>query len=339
MAAPYRPPGVILMSGDYYVRPVGFDDSLTFDFLKLTLIVKEYELISEEGEIVINGITFDTKRPIQLVEGDNIIFGVNPTTNQITIDTKMQGDPGLVGTKMVNEKTIGQGKVLSFDERTNKLIYIDITQMVEDVVNEILDEVVSSTVQEAITKVINTVIPNAVNDKVNEIVQGVVNTTVENVVPEIVDEKVNKLVPITVENSLNQQLPPAVEEKVNQILPTMVNDKVEETVNNIVPEVVNPAVSLAVNEAVPKAVQEAIDALPKEKLISKEIPIGDVDGNNTVFQISEIPIEESEYVYVNGVLQEDGKDEDYIISGSIITFTYAPPINAKIRVSYKVKIQ
>ena len=62
--------------------------------------------------------------------------------------------------------------------------------------------------------------------------------------------------------------------------------------------------------------------------------IGTVDGVNKVFQIPEDIVPDSEEVFVNGLLMDKGPDNDYVISGRTITFNEAPPVGAKILVSY-----
>jgi len=67
--------------------------------------------------------------------------------------------------------------------------------------------------------------------------------------------------------------------------------------------------------------------------IDKEKPIGIANDDNKVFELVSEPIENSEHVYLNGLLQDAG--EDYIISGKYIIFTESPMINSKIRCSYR----
>lgn len=69
-----------------------------------------------------------------------------------------------------------------------------------------------------------------------------------------------------------------------------------------------------------------------QNIISKEIPIGEVDGLNSIFILSNELVENSEHVYLNGLLQDEG--EDYNITGKIITFEEAPHQGSKIRCSY-----
>lgn len=67
--------------------------------------------------------------------------------------------------------------------------------------------------------------------------------------------------------------------------------------------------------------------------VDKEIPLGLIDNNNKVFRLSKTPIENSEHVFLNGLLQDI--DEDYIVMDNYLIFTDSPPINSKIRCSYR----
>ena len=70
--------------------------------------------------------------------------------------------------------------------------------------------------------------------------------------------------------------------------------------------------------------------------VDKETPSGAINGTNAVFTLAFTPIAGSEYVYLNGVLQQAGAGNDYTISGSTITFlTYIPATGNTIQVSYR----
>jgi hypothetical protein len=69
--------------------------------------------------------------------------------------------------------------------------------------------------------------------------------------------------------------------------------------------------------------------------VDKEIPSGDVDGINTIFILSSNPIPGSDHLYLNGLLQDEGINEDYTIFDNIITFNVAPLSNMKLRCSYR----
>lgn len=66
--------------------------------------------------------------------------------------------------------------------------------------------------------------------------------------------------------------------------------------------------------------------------INKETPIGDIDGVNKIFFLSFLPINNTEHLYLNGILQDD--DGDYIIDGYEIEFIEAPSPDSKIKCSY-----
>ena len=66
----------------------------------------------------------------------------------------------------------------------------------------------------------------------------------------------------------------------------------------------------------------------------KEMLSGPIDGINKIFTLQYPPIEGSEHIYLNGLLQESGIHGDYIISGSTITFKEAIPANANLRGTY-----
>ena len=68
------------------------------------------------------------------------------------------------------------------------------------------------------------------------------------------------------------------------------------------------------------------------KQIDKEVPFGLVNGSNTIFILNFTPIENSEHVYLNGLLQDY---DDYQISGNTLNFI-SPPFNgSKIKCSYR----
>jgi hypothetical protein len=76
------------------------------------------------------------------------------------------------------------------------------------------------------------------------------------------------------------------------------------------------------------------DYTPIKIFKDKEIPSGSIDGINKIFTLRYSPIENSEHVYINGLLQESGINNDYTISDSIITFKEAPLQNVKLRCTY-----
>lgn len=74
------------------------------------------------------------------------------------------------------------------------------------------------------------------------------------------------------------------------------------------------------------------DSSPIKIFKDKEQPSGSINGTNTVFTLKYTPVEESEHIYLNGVLQENGGD--YNISSSVITFIDAPLSTMKLRCTY-----
>lgn len=69
--------------------------------------------------------------------------------------------------------------------------------------------------------------------------------------------------------------------------------------------------------------------------IDKETPMGSVNGINTTFLLSSNPTPGSEHLYLNGLLQDVGNEEDYTINNNIITFNQPPLTGMKIRCSYR----
>jgi hypothetical protein len=76
------------------------------------------------------------------------------------------------------------------------------------------------------------------------------------------------------------------------------------------------------------------DETPVKVFKDKEIPSGSINGTNTIFILQNLPVEGSEHLYLNGVLQESGEGNDYAISDSTITFKEAPPTDMKLRCTY-----
>jgi len=79
-----------------------------------------------------------------------------------------------------------------------------------------------------------------------------------------------------------------------------------------------------------------VDVAGIGRLVVREIPTGPIDGTNTSFTLAYEPVNGQESVFVNGTLMDP--TEDYVLVPSTgtgtITFTYAPPEGAKVRVTY-----
>ena len=68
--------------------------------------------------------------------------------------------------------------------------------------------------------------------------------------------------------------------------------------------------------------------------VNREQPSGSINGTNTVFVVQYTPLEGTESVFLNGILQEPGSGNDYAISNDTITFADAPVSGDRIRVTY-----
>jgi hypothetical protein len=68
--------------------------------------------------------------------------------------------------------------------------------------------------------------------------------------------------------------------------------------------------------------------------IFKEIPSGSIDGINFMYELTHTPLEGSDHVYLNGLLQREGDDYDYTISGNQIFFILPPYEDSLIACTY-----
>lgn len=69
--------------------------------------------------------------------------------------------------------------------------------------------------------------------------------------------------------------------------------------------------------------------------MDKEVPSGTINGVNKTFVLSKTPTSGSDHVYLNGILQDEGINHDYTISGKTITFNLAPSNKSRIKCSYR----
>jgi len=69
--------------------------------------------------------------------------------------------------------------------------------------------------------------------------------------------------------------------------------------------------------------------------VDKEVPTGDINDVNTVFTLANTPAAGSDHWYLNGVLQNEGASNDYVLSGDTATFAVAPPEGSILLVSYR----
>ena len=72
-------------------------------------------------------------------------------------------------------------------------------------------------------------------------------------------------------------------------------------------------------------------------MVNKETPTGSINGTNNVFILAHVPVDNSEHVYLNGLLQDSDYGSDYTMDGNKITFVQAPFQGSKIRCTYTVK--
>lgn len=72
------------------------------------------------------------------------------------------------------------------------------------------------------------------------------------------------------------------------------------------------------------------------EFIDKEKPYGLINGINNIFELNNPPIPNSEYVFLNGILQDNGYDADYILDKKKIIFNQPPLENMKVICSYKI---
>jgi len=72
-------------------------------------------------------------------------------------------------------------------------------------------------------------------------------------------------------------------------------------------------------------------------MVNKETPAGSINGTNNVFVLTRVPVDNSEHVYLNGLLQDSDYGADYTMDGNMITFVQAPFQGSKIRCTYMVK--
>ena len=68
--------------------------------------------------------------------------------------------------------------------------------------------------------------------------------------------------------------------------------------------------------------------------VVRETPSGSVNDANTSFSLANTPVNGTDQVYLNGILQDPGVGNDYTISGAALNFQSAPSSGDKIRVTY-----
>lgn len=79
------------------------------------------------------------------------------------------------------------------------------------------------------------------------------------------------------------------------------------------------------------------DSLNLKLNISKyisEVPSGTINGSNVTFVLAHFPVSGTATVYLNGLTQKSGSGNDYLISGSTITYLFAPQTGDLLTVIY-----
>lgn len=76
----------------------------------------------------------------------------------------------------------------------------------------------------------------------------------------------------------------------------------------------------------------------QQSFICRESPTGELNGINKEFIVSNIPNPNSEQVFLNGVLQNEGASNDYTLSGQTITFSIPPNSDDVVLVNYIIDV-
>ena len=80
--------------------------------------------------------------------------------------------------------------------------------------------------------------------------------------------------------------------------------------------------------------QDEPSDLTYDKLVTREVPAGAINGTNTAFTLANTPYPGTEMVFLNGVLQNLGGGNDYTITGNGVTMNTAPLTGDVILVTY-----
>ena len=71
-----------------------------------------------------------------------------------------------------------------------------------------------------------------------------------------------------------------------------------------------------------------------DKVVTRETPVGAIDGANALFTLANVPYVGSETVFLNGMMLEPGAGNDYTINGKDITLAAAPLTGDRVKVNY-----
>jgi hypothetical protein len=72
--------------------------------------------------------------------------------------------------------------------------------------------------------------------------------------------------------------------------------------------------------------------------ILNEVPVGEINGLNNRFVLNNIPIHQSEYIYLNGILLIKGEALDYTIENNILYLNEYPNRGELITCTYKTNV-
>lgn len=71
---------------------------------------------------------------------------------------------------------------------------------------------------------------------------------------------------------------------------------------------------------------------------TRERPIGEINNANKNFDLTYVPVNASEHVYLNGLLQEYGQEHDYILDENHLIFCSPPHFGDKLVVTYRFQV-
>jgi hypothetical protein len=101
-------------------------------------------------------------------------------------------------------------------------------------------------------------------------------------------------------------------------------------------KIINAAPGVDPSDVVTKAQLDAVDEKVGGTLVNRESVSGVKDGENVTFTLANEPSLSTEQIFLNGSLLNAGANADYVISGSIITFTIPPQSGDIILANYVV---
>lgn len=72
--------------------------------------------------------------------------------------------------------------------------------------------------------------------------------------------------------------------------------------------------------------------------MTREKPEGEINGKNKDFFLTYSPVNASEHVYLNGLLQEYGDDKDYTVNNDCVSFCLPPEPGDRIVITYRFQV-